>query len=458
VLLPTEASARQPVLALPDITGVQCVLVRNDDDFSQVDDLAAYLRHGGAQVTVASSAEAGQRVAEELERPVVLVEWMQPGDDRGGGVPHDDGIHHLRITHGQRRTPRVLAPNLLALDQVAIREPSLVRAVAIAAGRAAPDTFRDEREQPVVDPHAKPVSVSEARRLGSLILVAEDDEINQKVILRQLDLLGHAAEVASDGVEALAMWRRGRYAMLITDLHMPEMDGYALTAAIRREESPMQRLPIVALTANALRGEESRAKAAGMDEYLTKPIRLKDLKRALTHWLHLDEPASFTAASDTVEFGATNGGAASGAPARRSTPRPAVPPGGVSTPTGNEAVAENGLIETVLDLEVLKRYVGDEPELVQEFLVSFREAAHQYLGRLTTAMGRADFATVANTAHTFKSSARAVGALALGDLCAEVESGAMRHDVEGLNRHLAVFAGELAKVDARLDQLLIPKS
>jgi len=119
-----------------------------------------------------------------------------------------------------------------------------------------------EAEAPLVDPDTRPMTVSEARAQGSLILVAEDDEINQKVILRQLELLGHAAEVAVDGQEALAMWRRGQYAMLITDMHMPEMDGYALTAAIRAEEDPTDRLPIVALSANALRGEELRAKVA----------------------------------------------------------------------------------------------------------------------------------------------------------------------------------------------------
>ena len=88
----------------------------------------------------------------------------------------------------------------------------------------------------------------------------------------------------------MRLWRAGKYALLLTDLHMPEMDGYALAEAIRREEASRgtareKRMPILALTANALRSEATRAEAAGMDEYLTKPLRLTLLKAALSRWL-----------------------------------------------------------------------------------------------------------------------------------------------------------------------------
>lgn len=130
----------------------------------------------------------------------------------------------------------------------------------------------------------------QARHRGEPILVAEDDEISQQVICRQLSLLGHAAEVAADGAAALRMWRDGRYALLLTDLHMPRMDGYALAQAIRSEESAAApprtaRTPIIVLTANALRGEAERAQALGIDEYLTKPVRLDVLRQALDRWL-----------------------------------------------------------------------------------------------------------------------------------------------------------------------------
>ena len=130
------------------------------------------------------------------------------------------------------------------------------------------------------------------------LLVAEDDEINQEVVRLQLDMLGYQADLAANGVEALNLWRAGRdrYLALLTDLHMPEMDGYTLTAAIRREEAeraeaggPAEHLPILALTANALRGESERAQGLGLDGYLTKPLLLEDLERALAQWLGTGE-------------------------------------------------------------------------------------------------------------------------------------------------------------------------
>ncbi len=110
------------------------------------------------------------------------------------------------------------------------------------------------------------------------------------MILRQIEMLGHAAEVAADGQTAFEMWQAGDFALLLTDLHMPTLDGYALAEAIRHAEGrrpprPGGRMPILALTANAMRGEATRAMAAGMDEYLTKPLQLQMLNDALTRWL-----------------------------------------------------------------------------------------------------------------------------------------------------------------------------
>ncbi|MDP1890991.1 MAG: PAS domain S-box protein, partial [Gemmatimonadaceae bacterium] len=138
----------------------------------------------------------------------------------------------------------------------------------------------------VAELRRSPLSLDEARAQGRLILVAEDDAMNQKVILQQLGLLGYAGHIAVDGTEALRLWRAGTYAMLLTDLHMPNMDGYSLAAAIRREEAPGgTHLPIIALTANALHGESERATTSGMDGYLTKPVPLATLREVLATWI-----------------------------------------------------------------------------------------------------------------------------------------------------------------------------
>jgi CheY-like chemotaxis protein len=88
-----------------------------------------------------------------------------------------------------------------------------------------------------------------------------------------------------DGVEALDRWRYGGFGLVFTDLHMPGMDGYALVDAIRHEEAGGAQMPVVALTANALIGEAARAQAAGMQEYLTKPLRLESLRTTIERWL-----------------------------------------------------------------------------------------------------------------------------------------------------------------------------
>ena len=142
------------------------------------------------------------------------------------------------------------------LDGNALNRQTLARAVAVAGERATaqpehvPDSSR--RGKAVVP------SREEALRQNRLILVAEDNEINQAVIRQQLQLLGYAADVAPNGREALKRWYGGSYALLLTDLHMPDTDGFELTAQIRAVEGERARTPIIALTANAMKGESER--------------------------------------------------------------------------------------------------------------------------------------------------------------------------------------------------------
>ena len=119
------------------------------------------------------------------------------------------------------------------------------------------------------------------------ILLAEDNETNRDVISEQLRLLGYAVDVAEDGAVAFKKWQSGHHALLLTDCHMPNMDGFALTSAIRANEPRGVRLPIVAITANAMQGEAQRCLTAGMDDYLSKPLRMNELAPMLFKWLPL---------------------------------------------------------------------------------------------------------------------------------------------------------------------------
>lgn len=130
-------------------------------------------------------------------------------------------------------------------------------------------------------------AVSKAKKVEKLgagrVLFAEDNLVNQAVITMQLTSLGFEVEVASDGEEALAKWKSGKFDFVVTDCHMPNMDGYELARNIRAEEASrnLKKTPIVAVTADAIKGTEEKCIAAGMTGYVTKPVKLVELRDAL---------------------------------------------------------------------------------------------------------------------------------------------------------------------------------
>jgi PAS domain S-box-containing protein len=176
---------------------------------------------------------------------------------------------------------------------VTLRLPTIAEARATGAQQPCARDREDQERQAGHSPQPGEVT----NKPGLFILVAEDNETNRKVIQHQFRLLGYACEMHPNGREALQAWRRGRFSLIVTDLHMPEMDGYGLASAIRSEEGGGRRTPIIALTANALREEEARCLALGMDAYLTKPVHLAKLKAIVEGVLE----ASLVAASPSLQ-------------------------------------------------------------------------------------------------------------------------------------------------------------
>ncbi len=428
-----------------DLGGLCCLVLGGPE--SPADDLAAYLAHAGALVRRAADPAAARQWLRD-DRFADCPPGVCIGVIAGAGEARDETVAGLRavcaarpgvearfvvIERGRRRGPRIMAADLVGLDRDVLRRGVFLQAVARAATRiadadpAAPPA--DEDTMPA------PLSIQEAGAQGRLILVAEDNEINRKVIQSQLALLGFTAHLTRDGCEALACARRHDYPLLLTDLHMPEMDGYALAAAIRAAEAaaaapasaataPAQRrMPIVALTANALQGEARRCRDLGMDDYMTKPVQLATLKAMLDKWLPAgarptDLPASFT------NFPASSTD---------------LPPPSAAAPTA------------ALDVRVLKALVGDEPAVIAEFLHDFRASAGAASAQLRAACQARQAAAVEALAHRLKSSARSVGALALGELCAQLEQAGGAGQIETMTTLWPGFETEMAAVNQALE-------
>ncbi|MGI8440937.1 MAG: response regulator [Thermoleophilaceae bacterium] len=137
----------------------------------------------------------------------------------------------------------------------------------------------------VVGPPAASLSEPRGPAQGARILVAEDNPINATVAVKMLEKRGHRVDLARDGRRAVEMLGSGDYEAVLMDCQMPELDGYEAAAEIRRGEGPDRRIPIIAMTAHAMAGDREKCIAAGMDDYLSKPIRSEALHEALRRWV-----------------------------------------------------------------------------------------------------------------------------------------------------------------------------
>jgi CheY-like chemotaxis protein len=297
-----------------------------------------------------------------------------------------------------RRTILLVAPQEAALRlcgdvagtiSLPLREQHLLDALlahALGTRRPAPTTSRTAR-----------------------VLVADDVEINREVVRHQLEQLGCSVDLAANGLDAVEQCRQQPYDVIFMDCHMPELDGFEATAAIRSEAGPNRSTAILALTASAVGEERLRATQAGMNGYLTKPIPQAQLAACIDRY--------------------------AAAPMTACVPVPA---------------AESDEPPVVLDVEATLNRIGGNTRLFNRLIGIFRRQTPMLLGELQHALDQNDPLAVREAAHKLKGSLRSLGGRAAQTVAALIEQRALEGTLQDASELLESLNAELTRLDAAI--------
>ncbi|MDQ6964657.1 MAG: response regulator [Mariprofundales bacterium] len=235
----------------------------------------------------------------------------------------------------------------------------------------------------------KPLSTSEAVAEGRLVLLVEDNPVNQRVAQMHLTKLGYLCHIANDGCEAVQASECTPYSMILMDCQMPVMDGFEATRAIRKREQEQseERRIIIAMTANAMKGDRERCLEAGMDDYLSKPISRDRLQEVLDRWRKASAPLSSP----------------------------------IST-AGEQAVESLVGEESYFDVDYIRELVGDDDDIVRELLQLFYDSMRDVLrSKMAVALNNRDRDAMRAHAHELKGAAGNIGAAAIEQRCQAIE-------------------------------------
>lgn len=247
-------------------------------------------------------------------------------------------------------------------------------------------------------------------------LVVEDNMVNQRVIVQMIEKRGYKADVASNGLEALDLLSRTAYDVVLMDCQMPVMDGYEATREIRRLEGSNRHTTIVAVTANAMVGDREKCMAAGMDDYLSKPVKMEALEAMLNRWC----------ADETENQAATRGAS-----------------------INENDVLDQSALDSLRELQE-----DEEDDLVKELIEIYIADAPGYIADIFSAIESANAHTMERAAHTLKGSSASLGAHLLAAACLEMEKLGRSGSVEGAHELLARVEREFERARRALGAML----
>ena len=389
----------------PDLAGIAVLVLAEGSVAAEA--MRQYLGHLGAQVAVVASTDGALAAV----RAAALAGWCYDVVLMDGAQDFKLRVSVARAllaAAGSAAPTRIVmvAPHatysaaasdareagLFATLAKPVRRGALWRTVAAAANRGFLDDVEEDTGR--ADETYIPPTMEEAAAAGALILVAEDNPTNQVVIRRLMERLGYAIEIVGNGLEAWERMQIRDYGLLLTDCHMPEMDGYELTMRVRAwEQETLNRMPIVALTADALTGTAKKCQDCGMDAFLAKPIDLAQLdgtmRKLLPRAVALRRRRSL---GEVVE---------------------------VARP---EATASDDNRPPVLDLAPIREIFGGITDDARELLALFVDSTRPLVEETRAALEAGNVEDAREAAHGAKGAGNSAGAYRFGRLCAEIEA------------------------------------
>ncbi|WP_445427463.1 GAF domain-containing protein [Alishewanella sp. HL-SH05] len=393
VSLPVEMCSNKDLSRTKHLNAIEVVIL-GESKQQQLVDYASYLTAAGATISWMPITKLTVDWLTKLEHRVV---WLFDNVySQGDSLVLIDKIKQyceensrfVVLGRGRRRKTRRTGPDSVKVDVNVLQRSQLIQAVHAA--------FHDADLAQDVEQIHQPVFTQQHSR----ILVLEDNSTNQKVIKQQLQRLGYSVVVAEDGLTGLRCLEKQQFDLILSDLHMPNMDGYQFVKKFRQQELEQgrTRIPVIALTANIVPEELLRCKDEGMDDYLVKPLPSDQLKATLDTWLN--------------------------SKSEKNSMDPKL-----QTQTAEPRVINTNTID--FDISVLAETVGEESvtEILQDYACSLDNA----IAKLEQAMIVKDFATASAEAHKLKSSSRFVGATELGDVFAIFEQASKAAASNNLN-------------------------
>jgi signal transduction histidine kinase/DNA-binding response OmpR family regulator len=410
--------------ALPELAGARILVADSNRTSRRVWQLVL-ASHGARCHVAANVAETWSALTRLGERnedvDIVLI---------GGGIAGGDAVElarRIRATprHAERRIALIgsirrrgefrqaCATHGFGLLLKPASQSQLLHGVQ-AFLASPPGAVRASSSTPAAGQSVPPSSAAANGSGPRRILVAEDNPVNQMVVVEFLNRLGVQSVVVPNGEQAVAAVRADPFDLVLMDCHMPAMDGFQATAAIRGMGFTSDRLPVIALTASAMASDREQCLAAGMDDFLTKPLRRDALSAALARWMR----------------------------------RPAVDPGPPAVPAGPRTD------EQLIDLEQLSSLVGTDAAKMRSFFELFLTSSVPLVAGIDAAVAARDAAALFRDAHTLKGSAASMGAREVAALALQLEHAGKAGDWEVAEGIRSQLAGALERASDTCEVML----